>query len=122
MKKEQQDCNLKWLGKFLPFLICAVFFLSPVAHAVDFDDFNQEISEDDKDTFDKILEPVMKVYSLVKYGASVIAVLVLLFAGINYMTSGADPKKREHSKNMAMYVVVGLLVIWAAPTVVNFIL
>ena len=116
MQKQKQNWSI--LAKFISFLICAVFFAAPIAHAVDFDD---DISSEDKATFDKILEPVMKVYSLVKYTASVVAVLVLLFAGISYMTSGNDPRKRDQAKNMASYVVVGLFVVWAAPMVVNFI-
>jgi type IV secretory pathway VirB2 component (pilin) len=110
---------LEALGKFLPFLVLAVLFITPVAQAIDFED---DISDDDKATFDKILEPVLKVYNLVKYAASVIAVLVLLFAGITYMTSGSDPRKRDNAKNMATYVVIGLFVIWAAPMVVNFVI
>jgi hypothetical protein len=35
------------------------------------------------------------------------------------MTSGADPRKRDQSKNIAMYVVIGLIVIWAAPMIIN---
>jgi type IV secretory pathway VirB2 component (pilin) len=85
-------------------------------------DFNQDISSQDKATFDQILQPVMKVYNLVKYTATVLAVVVLLFAGITYMLSGSEPGKREKAKNMAMYVIIGLIVIWAAPLVVNFIL
>ncbi len=84
-------------------------------------EFNQTVSAQDKATFDKILEPVMKIYNLVKYAASVLAVVVLLFAGMTYMTSGSDPGKREKAKSMAMYVIIGLIVIWAAPLVVNFI-
>ncbi len=84
-------------------------------------DFNSDISDEDKAVFDEILEPVMKIYNFVKYSATVIAVMVLLFAGITYITSGADPGKREQAKNMATYVIVGLVVIWAAPLIVNFI-
>ena len=84
-------------------------------------EFNQTISAQDKATFDNILSPVMKIYNLVKYAASVLAVVVLLFAGVTYMMSGSDPGKREKAKNMAMYVIIGLLVIWAAPLVVKFI-
>lgn len=85
-------------------------------------DFNQPISAQDKATFDSILLPIMKIYNLVKYAATVLAVVTMLFAGITYMTSGADPGKREKAKSMAMYVIVGLIVIWAAPLVVNFII
>lgn len=84
-------------------------------------DFDGKLSDEDKEKFDKMLEPVMKVYQLIKYVATVIAVLILLFAGITYMTSGSDPMKRDKAKNMAMYVVIGLIVIWAAPLVVKFI-
>ena len=106
--------NLAIFG--LAMMLC--FFLIQFVAAVD---FNSEISSADKATFDQMLEPVMKIYNLVKYSASVIAVIVLLFAGITYITSGADPGKREKAKSMAMYVVIGLIVIWAAPLIVNFI-
>lgn len=96
----------------------ALFVALPVVMAVD---FNQSISSQDKATFDHILEPVMKIYNLVKYIASAIAGLALLFAGIMYMTSGGDPKKRDNAKDMAMYVVIGLIVIWAAPLIVQLI-
>ena len=99
-----------------------VFLLSIIAmQFVSAVDFDQDISEEDKETFDEILEPVMKVYNLIKYSATVIAVLVLLFAGLSYMTSGSNPGKREKAKNMVMYVVIGLMVIWVAPLIVNFI-
>jgi type IV secretory pathway VirB2 component (pilin) len=84
-------------------------------------EFNQTLSSQDKATFDQMLSPVMKIYNLVKYSATVLAVLVLLFAGVMYITSGSDPGKREQAKNMAMYVIIGLVVIWAAPLIVNFI-
>ena len=99
-----------------------MFFLSlmtmQVVMAVDFD---EDISEEDKATFDEILDPIMKIYNLVKYSATILAVVVLLFSGVSYMTSGNDPAKRERSKSMVTYVIVGLIVIWIAPLLVNFI-
>lgn len=109
--------TLNNIVRFIPFLLMLVFAITPVAHALD---FGEEISNEDKATFDQILEPLLKVYNLVKYAASGIAVLVLLFAGITYMVSGSDPKKRDNAKSMATYVVIGLAVIWASPMVVNF--
>ena len=103
----------------LPITLLLLIILPQIVMAVD---FNEEISEEDQATFDQILEPVLRIYNLVKYSATVIAVLVLLFAGVNYMISGSDPKKRESAKSMAMYVILGLIVIWAAPLVVEFIL
>jgi uncharacterized membrane protein len=72
--------------------------------------------------FEEILAPLTTIYDLVKYAATVIAGLVMLFAGITYVASGSDPGKREKAKNMVMYVIIGLIVIWAAPFVVDLIL
>jgi succinate dehydrogenase/fumarate reductase cytochrome b subunit len=105
-----------WAILGLVFLLS--FFVLQIVSAAN---FNQEISNEDKDAFDEILEPVMKIYNLVKYSATVLAVVVLLFAGVIYMTSGSNPAKREQAKSMVMYVVIGLIVIWIAPLVVNFI-
>lgn len=103
---------MKW------FSLVLLLMLLPTVFAIDFD---SEPSEEDKATFDAILEPVLKVYNLVKYIATSIAVVVLLFAGVTFITSGNDPKNRETAKSMGMSVIIGLVVIWAAPLVVNFI-
>ena len=84
-------------------------------------DFNQPISTQDKATFDQILTPVMKIYNMAKYFSTAIAVVVLLFAGISFIISAGNPSKREQAKNIGMYVIIGLVIIWAAPLVVNFI-
>lgn len=73
----------------------------------------------DTGTFDQILQPVWTVYSFVKYIATAVAAIFLVFAGITYMTSGSDVMKRENAKHMITYVVVGLIVIWAAPFIVQ---
>jgi len=72
-------------------------------------------------TYDQILQPVQAIYDLIKYSVTIIAGLVLLFAGITYITSGSDPGKREQAKNMVMYVLIGLAVIWAAPLIVKLV-
>ena len=98
-------------------LFALLLMLTPLISAYDF----SEPSDEDKATFDEILEPVLKIYNFVKYIASVIAVVIMLFAGVTYMISGSDPKKRDQAKGMAMYVIIGLIVIWAAPLIVDFI-
>lgn len=102
----------------LGIIVLALLFVLPIVIAVDFD---QEPSDADKAKFDQILEPVMKIYNLVKYIASALAGVALLFAGITYMVSGSDPKKRDNAKGMGMYVIIGLVVIWAAPMIVQLI-
>jgi hypothetical protein len=76
----------------------------------------------DEADFEQILTPLTTIYNLIKYAATIIAGLVMLFAGVTYISSGSDPGKRDKAKNMVMYVIIGLIVIWAAPFVVNLIL
>jgi type IV secretory pathway VirB2 component (pilin) len=104
--------NKIWVAIFL-LLLC----LMPTVLAIDFD---EELSDEDQETFDGILEPVMKIYNFIKYAATVLAVLFLVFAGIIFVTSGNDQAKREQAKSMALYVVIGLVIIWIAPLVVEF--
>lgn len=75
-----------------------------------------------EEDFEEVLSPLRTVYDLVKYAATIISGLVMLFAGITYIMSGSDPGKRDKAKNMIMYVIIGLIVIWAAPFVVDLIL
>jgi type IV secretory pathway VirB2 component (pilin) len=85
-------------------------------------DLNTEPTAEDKAAFDNILTPVMKIYNFIKYAASAIAVITLLFAGISYMTSGSDPKKRDNAKGITTYVIIGLVIIWGAPMIVNMLI
>ena len=96
-------------------ILLLLLLLIPIVTAFDFD----EPTASEQAIFNEILAPVMKIYSLVKYAATSIGALVLLFAGISYMTSGGDPKKKDTAKNMATYVIIGLVIIWIAPLVVN---
>jgi len=73
----------------------------------------------DTSTFDQILQPVWKIYGFIKYVATAIAAIFLVFAGITFMTSGNDIGKRDSAKNTIAFVVLGMLVIWAAPFVVQ---
>ena len=72
--------------------------------------------------YDAILQPIQNVYNFVKYAVTIIACLVLIFAGYTFITNGSDPKKKDSAKNMIMYVVIGLAIIWAAPLIVNLVL
>lgn len=70
----------------------------------------------------EILTPLQTIYDVVKYASTTIAGLIALFAGIMYISSGSDPGKREKAKNMIMYVIIGLMVIWAAPFVIELLI
>jgi hypothetical protein len=83
-------------------------------------DLSETLSSDDEDAFDEILEPVMDIYNFLKYIATAVAALIMVGAGILFMMSGGDPGKREKAKNTLVYVVIGLVIIWIVPLVIDF--
>jgi type IV secretory pathway VirB2 component (pilin) len=99
-------------------LLVSIIFVQAAYAELDFD---TELSSDEEATIDEILEPVMKVYRFIKYTATVIGVLMLVFAGISFATSGGDNAQKERAKNTAAGVVVGLILIWVAPLIVEYI-
>lgn len=107
------------LNCFALVLIMSAIFLIPSVYAEI--DFDGEISGEEQAQFDEILSPVMKIYNFVKYAATVAGVLMLVFAGISFVTSGGEQIKKEKAKNMAAGVIIGLIVIWVAPLIVNVI-
>jgi len=84
-------------------------------------DFDEGLSEEEEDLIDEILEPVMKVYNILKYVATIIGVLMIVFAGISFVTAGGQTTKKDNAKHMITGVVVGLIIIWVAPLMVNLI-
>ena len=104
--------------KYVGIVLMLGLFLLPMVLA-DAVDINPPLDPKDKQKFDQILQPVMKIYNFVKYIVTIIAALFLLFAGVTFMMSGEDPRKRDQAKNIAMYVIIGLLIIWGTPAIVG---
>jgi len=84
-------------------------------------DFDKKLTSDEQKQVDAILAPVMKVYNTIKYTATVIGVLMFVFAGITFVMSGGERAKKDRAKNMAVGVVIGLMIIWVAPLIVKFV-
>jgi hypothetical protein len=50
-----------------------------------------------------------------------VAVGVIVFGGIQYMTSEGDPEKARKAQATITYTVIGMLIIFAATTIVGFV-
>lgn len=101
-------------------LLLAFVLLVTLTPALAVIDLDAPLDAADEAVFDEILEPIMKIYNFIKYIATAVAAIILVGAGIVFMTSGSDPRKRDSAKNMIMYVIAGLILIWIAPLIVNF--
>ena len=96
-----------------------LLIVAPTALAVI--DWDEDLTPAEEDLVDEILEPVMSVYNAIKYAMTVVGVLVLVFAGISFVTAGGEQGKKNRAKGMIAGVVVGLILIWVAPTIVEFV-
>ena len=65
---------------------------------------------------------LMKVTQLIAVLAGIIAVIVIIIAGLQYVMSGGDSAKIGAAKNTIIYVLIGLVVIALAGSIVSFVL
>lgn len=69
-----------------------------------------------------IVDTINKVTVLVSIVAGAAAVILLVIAGLMYVTSGGDPSKIESAKKTVIYTVVGLFVIVLARLIIGFVI
>jgi len=60
--------------------------------------------------------------NLAFYIAGIVAVIVIIIAGVSYATSLGDAGKITRAKNMILYAVIGLVVLLAAFAITNFVM
>jgi len=129
------------MKKLLILFMFLMTFLSPLAMSPvvsAFDPLKPACDEKDKvrsgaadeicNTSENAADPVTgsegiitKVANILAFVAAIIAVFVIIIAGITMMTSGGDPGKIASSRNTIIYTVIGLFVIVIARTIVVFI-
>lgn len=81
-----------------------------------------EPSSKDIKVYNELLEPVFKVLNFVKYAGTIVAVLYLFMTAITFITSGNNIGIREANKSTLTFIIIGLVIIWGAPTIVNFLM
>jgi len=82
-------------------------------------DFHQGLTTEQQSSFENMSKPLITLYSMLKYFASVGGAIYLVIAGIGFMTAGSNSKNRDEAKMKATGVVLGLVVIWIAPMLVT---
>ena len=65
---------------------------------------------------------IMKFVNLALWVAGVVAVIVVIIAGINYSLSAGDPAKTASAKNAILYSVIGLVIIASAIAITGYII
>ena len=65
---------------------------------------------------------IMRFVNLALWVAGIIAVIVVIIAGINYSLSSGDPAKTASAKNTILYAVIGLVIIANAIAITGYII
>lgn len=63
-----------------------------------------------------------QISNIILYIVGIISVIMLIWGGIRYITSGGDNKKVTDAKNTVLYAIIGLIIAILAFAIVNFVL
>ncbi len=63
-----------------------------------------------------------RLTNTVLMAVGLISVIMLIFGGLRYITSGGDAKKVTDAKNTILYAIIGLIICVLSYAIVNFVL
>ncbi len=66
-----------------------------------------------------LIKNIINVFSLV---VGIVAVLMIIFAGFRYITSGGNDGSVGSAKNTILYAVIGLIIVALAQVIVRFVI
>lgn len=62
------------------------------------------------------------IINILSWVVGAVAVIMLIFAGFRYVTSGGDENGIKGAKNTILYAIIGLVIVALAQIIVNFVL
>lgn len=69
--------------------------------------------------FNALLTRIINILSVI---IGVIAVIMIIFGGLRYITSGGDSTRVGNAKNTILYALIGLIIVALAQIIVRFVL
>jgi len=63
-----------------------------------------------------------QITNTILYIVGIIAVIMIIWGGIRYITSGGDSKKVTDAKNTILYAIIGLVIAVLSYAIVNFVM
>lgn len=69
--------------------------------------------------FQQILADIINIFSLI---VGIIAVIMIIFAGFKYITSGGNQENVKTAKQAIIYAIIGLIIVALAQIIVKFVL
>ena len=69
--------------------------------------------------FQSLLKTIINVFSII---VGFIAVVMIIYGGVKYITSGGDSNNISGAKNTIVYAIIGLVIVALAQVIVHFVL
>jgi hypothetical protein len=104
--KSKRD-KTKWI--FLPIMIGGL--------NIDFPSFNNQFT-----TVEGIVDFVIDLLNFLIGASAVVAVGLIIYAGITYMTAGGDPDNVKKASNILTATIIGLCIVFLARMLIEYIL
>jgi len=70
-------------------------------------------------TFNNILKKIINIFSVI---VGVVAVIMIVYGGFRYITSGGNSEKITSARNTIVYALIGLVIVALAQIIVKFVL
>lgn len=86
---------------------------------------NKDIGEcagGDEDPTDKVNELISQIINVFSVVVGIVAVIMIIYGGFKYITSGGDSGNVTAAKNTILYAIIGLIIVALAQFIVRFIL
>lgn len=69
--------------------------------------------------FNSLITQIINIFSVV---VGIVAVIMIIYGGFKYITSGGDAGNITSAKNVILYAIVGLIIVALAQFIVKFVL
>lgn len=86
---------------------------------LDIDGDGCEVSEDDAGRIQEIVILLVNILSVI---VGIVAVIMIIYGGFKYITSGGDSGNVSTAKNTIIYAIIGLVIVALAQFIVHFVL
>ena len=78
----------------------------------------EQLQASERDVND-LIATVINIFSVI---VGIIAVIMIVYGGFRYITSGGDTQKVTSARNTILYAIVGLIIVALAQFIVRFVL
>lgn len=116
----------------LLFVIISILFYSPIQNVYAQDagdavcstlqDASNNSGCDEASTGITFKSVVTSILKLLSFAAGMLAVIMVIYAGVQFITSQGDPGKVSSARHTTMYAIIGLIIVVMAQTIIFFVL